>query len=125
MAIDYACSYWKTNFPRQGWLYLSVNHLCFYSFLMGSETTLIIRWSEVLSITRSSAKIGDYIVLTCSDEKVHNFSMFINLNETLTLMEQLAQIAITELVSKLNPYNNVIITHHLLINCLLLLCGFT
>ena len=46
--IDYACSYWKGSFPRQGWLYLSVNHFCFYSFLMGSETTLIIRWSDVL-----------------------------------------------------------------------------
>ena len=44
---DYACSYWKGNFPRQGWLYLSINHLCFYSFLMGSVTTVIIRWSEV------------------------------------------------------------------------------
>lgn len=46
-APDYACSYWKGSLPRQGWLYLSVNHLCFYSFLMGSVTTLIVRWSDV------------------------------------------------------------------------------
>jgi len=33
----YSCSYWKGKVPRQGWVYLSINHLCFYSFLMGRE----------------------------------------------------------------------------------------
>lgn len=33
----YSCSYWKGRVPRQGWLYLTVNHLCFYSFLLGKE----------------------------------------------------------------------------------------
>lgn len=33
----YSCSYWKGRVPRQGWLYLSINHLCFYSFLLGKE----------------------------------------------------------------------------------------
>lgn len=35
----YSCSYWKGRVPRQGWLYLSINHLCFYSFLLGKEGT--------------------------------------------------------------------------------------
>ncbi|XP_010781158.1 TBC1 domain family member 9B-like, partial [Notothenia coriiceps] len=35
----YSCSFWKGRVPRQGWLYLSVNHLCFYSFLLGKEGT--------------------------------------------------------------------------------------
>lgn len=35
----YSCSTWKGRVPRQGWLYLSVNHLCFYSFLLGKEGT--------------------------------------------------------------------------------------
>lgn len=33
----YSCSFWKGRVPRQGWLYLTVNHLCFYSFLLGKE----------------------------------------------------------------------------------------
>lgn len=36
----YSCSYWKGRVPRQGWLYLTVNHLCFYSFLLGKEGEL-------------------------------------------------------------------------------------
>lgn len=33
----YSCSFWKGKVPRQGWLYLSINHLCFYSYLLGKE----------------------------------------------------------------------------------------
>jgi hypothetical protein len=33
----YSCSYWKGKVPRQGWLYLSINHVCFYSYLLGKE----------------------------------------------------------------------------------------
>ena len=50
---DYGCSYWKSALPRQGWLYLSVNHLCFYSYFMGAETIIVLRWS---SITVSNIK---------------------------------------------------------------------
>ena len=50
---DYSCGYWKGSLPRQGWMYLSINHLCFYSFLLGSETTIIVRWNTVrVSISR-------------------------------------------------------------------------
>ena len=46
----YSCSYWKGHVPRQGWMYLSVNHLCFYSFLMGGEAKLIIRWTDITKL---------------------------------------------------------------------------
>ena len=45
--VDYSCSYWKSKVPRQGWMYLSINHLCFYSFLMGREAKVIIRWTDI------------------------------------------------------------------------------
>ncbi|MEQ2249865.1 TBC1 domain member 8B, partial [Ilyodon furcidens] len=33
----YSCCCWKGRVPRQGFLYLSVNHMAFYSFLLGKE----------------------------------------------------------------------------------------
>lgn len=46
-------SYWKGRLPRQGYMYLSVNHLCFYAFNLGDETKIIIRWSEIMDLERS------------------------------------------------------------------------
>lgn len=37
----------KSKLPRQGWIYLSINHLCFYSNLFGNEIKLIIKWLDV------------------------------------------------------------------------------
>ena len=45
--LDYSCSYLKGKFPRQGWLYLSVNHLCFYSYLFGNELKLVVKWVDI------------------------------------------------------------------------------
>lgn len=33
----YSCCCWKGRVPRQGFLYLSINHVAFYSFLLGKE----------------------------------------------------------------------------------------
>lgn len=33
----YSCCCWKGRVPRQGFLYLSINHISFYSFLLGKE----------------------------------------------------------------------------------------
>jgi hypothetical protein len=50
MIIDYACSYSKNRVPRQGWMYLSLNHICFYSFLMGKEAKIIIPYTDIMVI---------------------------------------------------------------------------
>lgn len=44
----YACSYSKNRVPRQGWMYLSLNHICFYSFLMGKEAKIIIPYTDIM-----------------------------------------------------------------------------
>ncbi len=95
-------------------MYLSINHMCFYSFLMGAETILIVRWSDlkvrqldieesvimyyffVQRITRQSAKLGENIILENCNGVTTCFSMFINIDETQALMEQLTKVAITE-----------------------------
>ncbi|ROT65050.1 putative TBC1 domain family member 9 isoform X1 [Penaeus vannamei] len=53
----YSCSYWHNRLPRQGWLYLSVNYLCFYSFLLGKETRVIVRWRDVTLLDCTNALI--------------------------------------------------------------------
>ncbi len=45
--IDYSCSYWRGRVPRQGWLYLSVNYLCFYSYLLGKDITITLKFTDI------------------------------------------------------------------------------
>lgn len=44
--------------PRQGWLYLSINHLCFYSFMLGKESKIIVRWVDVKVKNLQSSVLG-------------------------------------------------------------------
>lgn len=44
---DYPCSYWRGRVPRQGWLYLSVNYLCFHSTTLGKEITLVVKFTDI------------------------------------------------------------------------------
>jgi hypothetical protein len=41
--------------PRQGWLYLSVNHLCFYAYILGRETKLVIRWTDITELDKTNS----------------------------------------------------------------------
>jgi hypothetical protein len=45
---DYSCCYWKGRVPCQGHVYLSVTFVSFYSFIMGVETMIKIKWADVL-----------------------------------------------------------------------------
>merc|ERR1719193_2394133 len=54
----YSCSYWKGRLPRQGWLYLSVDHVCFYAFILGKETKIALRWTDVTEIERLPSTLG-------------------------------------------------------------------
>lgn len=95
----YSCSYWK-GIPRQGWMYLSVNHLCFYSFLMGKETKFIIRWTDVTKLEWGNNRLfPDSIRVKTRTEKFE-FSLFVSSEETFQLMEQLANMAMKQLMSE-------------------------
>lgn len=52
--IDYACSFSKNRVPRQGWMYLSMNYICFYSFLMGKEAKIVIPYIDIMVNARRS-----------------------------------------------------------------------
>uniref|UniRef100_A0A3Q4FZQ5 TBC1 domain family member 9B n=1 Tax=Neolamprologus brichardi TaxID=32507 RepID=A0A3Q4FZQ5_NEOBR len=94
----YSCSYWKGRVPRQGWLYLSVNHLCFYSFLLGKEVTLVVPWTEVTRLEKNATLLFPESVRVSTRDTEHFFSMFLNINDTFKLMEQLANIAMRQLL---------------------------
>uniref|UniRef100_A0A672GFR5 TBC1 domain family member 9B n=1 Tax=Salarias fasciatus TaxID=181472 RepID=A0A672GFR5_SALFA len=94
----YSCSYWKGRVPRQGWLYLSVNHLCFYSFLLGKEVTLVVPWTEVTQLEKNATLLFPESVRVSTRHTEHFFSVFLNINDTFKLMEQLANIAMRQLL---------------------------
>ncbi|XP_062976914.1 TBC1 domain family member 9B isoform X2 [Elgaria multicarinata webbii] len=93
----YSCSYWKGRVPRQGWLYLTVNHLCFYSFLLGKEVTLIVQWVDITQLEKNATLLFPECIKVSTRDSELYFSMFLNINETFKLMEQLANIAMRQL----------------------------
>uniref|UniRef100_A0A669Q4T9 TBC1 domain family member 8B n=1 Tax=Phasianus colchicus TaxID=9054 RepID=A0A669Q4T9_PHACC len=96
----YSCSYWKGRVPCQGWLYLSTNFLSFYSFLLGAEIKLIISWDAISKLEKTSNVILTESIHVCSHGEDHYFSMFLHINETFLLMEQLATYAVRRLFDK-------------------------
>ncbi|KAM9087778.1 TBC1 domain family member 9 [Megaptera novaeangliae] len=94
----YSCSYWKGKVPRQGWMYLSINHLCFYSFLMGREAKLVIRWADITQLEKNATLLLPDVIKVNTRSSEHFFSVFLNINETFKLMEQLANIAMRQLL---------------------------
>ncbi|KYO32840.1 hypothetical protein Y1Q_0009418 [Alligator mississippiensis] len=96
----YSCSYWRGRVPCQGWLYLSTNFLSFYSFLLGAEIKLIISWDEISRLEKTSNVILTESIHVRSHGEDHYFSMFLHINETFLLMEQLANYTVRRLFDK-------------------------
>ncbi|KAM3937709.1 TBC1 domain family member 9 isoform 2-T2 [Leptodactylus fuscus] len=94
----YSCSYWKGRVPRQGWMYLSINHLCFYSFLLGKEAKLVIRWVDITQLEKTATLLLPDMIKVSTRTSEHYFSVFLNISETFKLMEQLANIAMRQLL---------------------------
>uniref|UniRef100_A0A3Q1HJ50 TBC1 domain family member 8B n=1 Tax=Acanthochromis polyacanthus TaxID=80966 RepID=A0A3Q1HJ50_9TELE len=96
----YSCSYWKGKVPCQGWLYLSTNFLCFYSYLLGAEVKLVISWDEIWRLEKTSNVILTESIHVLAHGEDHYFSMLLHLNETFVIMEQLADYSIKRLFDK-------------------------
>lgn len=97
---QYSCSLWKNNIPRQGWMYLSVNHLCFYSFLMGKEAKVIIRWTDITKLEKGNNMLFPESIKVSTREGEFVFSMLLRSSETFRLMEQLANMAMKQLMQE-------------------------
>ncbi|KAH0953971.1 hypothetical protein HN011_005478 [Eciton burchellii] len=102
----YSCSYWKSRLPRQGWLYLSVHHMCFYAYILARETKLTIRWTDITELSKTnSLLVPDSIRVVTRDNKEHYFSMFLHKSDTYSLMEQLTNIAMKRLIDEKSGFN--------------------
>ena len=100
----YSCTSWQGKIPSQGLLYLTLNHLAFYSFMMGRETRILIRWTDVSDIEKCR---GDWLydrlkVSTRQEQWV--FSMFNK--EGYDLIKQLANMGMRKLISE-DSYHQV------------------
>jgi hypothetical protein len=81
------CSYFKSKIPRQGWMYLSVNNLCFHAYFFGNETKIVIRWADVIELERSNSILfPDSIRVRTRDKtEVHKYYTFQRLNRSASI----------------------------------------
>jgi len=94
----YSCTSWQGKMPSQGWLYLTVNHLAFYSFILGSETKILIRWTDVTDIEKCGGVwLHDSLKVSTRQEQ-WVFSMFNK--EGYDLIKQLANLGMRKLISE-------------------------
>ncbi|XP_061579105.1 TBC1 domain family member 8 isoform X2 [Cololabis saira] len=94
----YSCCCWKGRVPRQGFLYLSINHMAFYSFLLGKEVKFVIPWAEVTGLERVSTALMTEAIRISTRQRQREFSMFLNLDEAFGVICQLADIALRRLL---------------------------
>lgn len=94
----YSCCCWKGRVPRQGWLYLSINHLCFYSFFLGKELKLVVPWVDIQKLEKTSNVFLTATIRVTTHSKERDFSMFLNLDEVFKIMEQLADVTLRRLL---------------------------
>uniref|UniRef100_A0A3B5B651 TBC1 domain family member 8B n=1 Tax=Stegastes partitus TaxID=144197 RepID=A0A3B5B651_9TELE len=94
----YSCCCWKGRVPRQGFLYLSINHVAFYSFLLGKEVKFVIPWAEVTRLERVSTGLMTEAIRVNTRQRQREFSMFLNLDEAFGVIGQLADIALRRLL---------------------------
>ncbi|XP_028991899.1 TBC1 domain family member 8 [Betta splendens] len=94
----YSCCCWKGRVPRQGFLYLSTNHMAFYSFLLGKEVKLVFPWADVTRLERVSTGLVTEAVRVSTRQRQRDFSMFLNRDEAFGVMCQLADVALRRLL---------------------------
>ncbi|KAK7172914.1 hypothetical protein R3I93_002897 [Phoxinus phoxinus] len=96
----FSCSYWRGRVPNQGWIYLSTNFLCFYSYMLGNEVKRVYPWDEVSRLERTSSVMLTESIRVRVRGEDHFFSMLLRLQQTYLIMQQLADFAIVRFFDK-------------------------
>jgi len=91
----YSCTLWQGRIPLQGWLYLTVNNLAFYGVLLGTETKIIVRWTDITDIEKSSGILQSSVTISTRNEK---YFLSLYNKEGYELISQLANMGIRKLI---------------------------
>ena len=96
----YPCALVSKMIPWQGWLYLSKNHCCFYSFLVGKEKKMIIRWTDVKDLSKQeSLFLPEGIqILTTKNEKIYFSNFIFDFNNVFNDMKKLTNLGLRQLI---------------------------
>lgn len=105
---DYSCTYWRGRKPHQGKLYLSVNYLCFYSYLVGAQMKLKLRWTEITRLEANTTNIllpHGFTVVTRGDGEQggnhsHDFSLLMNFADAYRHASQLVNLAMRQMIEE-------------------------
>lgn len=108
----YTCSLWIKRIPYQGIMYLGVNYLSFYSKFLSRETKILLKWHDITLIERSNSLIFTDTIILTTKQQTYEFSMFAKASETYTLIEQLANLAMKQIMNNqdldISPTSSVI-----------------
>ena len=108
----YTCSFWIKRIPYQGVLYLSVNYFAFYSKFLSKEIKILLRWPDITSIGRSNSLLFPETITITTKQQTYDFSLFARASEICALIEQLANLAMKQIMNnedgEITPTSSVI-----------------
>lgn len=93
----YSSTCWQGRVPAQGYIYLTVNHLAFYAFMLGSETKVMLRWTDVVDIEKRAGIIQETVKVST---RVESWLFSIYNSECYDLIRQLANLGMRKLISE-------------------------
>ncbi|KAG0219122.1 hypothetical protein BGX33_004692 [Mortierella sp. NVP41] len=96
----YSCSF-HGKMMNQGWMYISENYLCFYSFMLGMETKIFLELKDIGDLQKEKSKRGvfaDAIRVVMKDGREYFFSNLFHRDETYDILVQLTTLTMERLL---------------------------
>ncbi|KAJ1741076.1 GTPase activating protein (GAP) [Coemansia sp. RSA 1086] len=88
----YSCALQGSFMIHQGWLYLSENYFCFYSYIFGSEKKIMLQLRDIKELSRTKSMGGardDSIEVEERNGAKYVFSNLFHRDETFEMLQQL------------------------------------